>query len=63
MSNICYKYTPLLSTPAAAKTLHLSSNSILQLINGISSDLKKLLRYFNGTAIPFYNGTEFYYLD
>ena len=31
--------------------VHLSFNSIFQLINGISSDLQKLLNYFNGTAI------------
>ena len=39
---------------SAAKThclVHLSSNSTLQLINDISSDLQKILRYFNGTAI------------
>ena len=42
------------SLPGTDKTqyfFHLSFNSILQLINGISSDLQKLLRYFNGTAI------------
>ena len=40
--------------PAADKThyfVHLSFNSTLQLINGISSDLQKLLKYFNGTTI------------
>ena len=31
--------------------VQLSFNSTLQLINGISSDLRKLLTYFNGTAI------------
>ena len=31
--------------------VHLSFNSTLQLINGISSDLQKLLKYFNGTGI------------
>ena len=31
--------------------VHLSFNSTLLLINGISNDLQKLLRYFNGTAI------------
>ena len=38
--------------PAADKTqyfVHLSST--LQLINGISSNLQKLLKYFNDTAI------------
>ena len=43
-----------LSVPAADKTqyfAHLSFNSILQLINRVSSDLQKLLRYFNGTVI------------
>ena len=42
------------STPAAAKTqcfVHLSFNSTLQLINGISIDLQILLRYINGTEI------------
>ena len=29
----------------------MSFNSTLQLINGISSDLQKLIKYFNGTAI------------
>ena len=39
---------------SAAKThclVHLSLNSTLQLINDISSDLQKILRYFNGTAV------------
>ena len=43
-----------LSTLAAAKTrclVHISFNSTLELINGISIDLQKLLRYFNSTAI------------
>ena len=43
-----------LSLPAADKTqyfVHLSFNSTLQWINGISSDLLKLLIYFNDTAI------------
>ena len=42
------------SVPPAEKTqyfAHLSFNSTLQLINGISSDLQKLLKYFNGTVI------------
>ena len=41
-------------TPAVAKKqcfVHLSFNSTLQLINHISSDLQKLLKYFFGTAI------------
>ena len=35
---------------------HDNESSTLQLINGISSDLQKLLNYFNGTAIftPFF---------
>ena len=34
---------------------YLSFNSTLQLINGTSSDLQKLLRYFNSTAtVPFF---------
>ena len=43
-----------LSAPATDKTqcfVHLSSNSTLELINRISSDLQKLLKYFNSTAI------------
>ena len=46
--------TLALSVPAKDKTQcfdHLSFNSTLQLINGISSDLQKLLKYFNGTPI------------
>ena len=31
--------------------IHLSFNSPLQFINGISSDLQKLLKYFNGAAV------------
>ena len=30
---------------------HFNESSTLQLINGISNDLQKLLKYFNGTAI------------
>ena len=44
----------VLSAPAADKTqyfVNLSFNSTLQLLNGNSSDLLKLLKYFNGTAI------------
>ena len=44
----------LFSTPAATKAqclVHLIFNSTLQLINGISSDHQKLLRYFNGTVM------------
>ena len=40
--------------PPADKTqyfLHLNFNSTLQLINDISSDLQKLIKYFNGAAI------------
>ena len=37
----------ILSLPAADK----SFNSVLQLINGSSSDLQKLLKYFNDTAV------------
>ena len=41
-----------LSAPAADKTQYfVNLNSTLQLINGISSDHQKLLKYFNGTAI------------
>ena len=42
------------SVPHEEKTqyfVHLSFNSISQLINGISSDLQKLIKNFNGTAI------------
>ena len=43
-----------LSLPVADKAhyfAHQSFNSTLQLINGISSDLQKLLKCFNGTTI------------
>ena len=43
-----------LSLPPAAKTqffVYLSFSSTSRLINGISSVLQKLLRYFNGTEI------------
>ena len=43
-----------LSAPAADKPqyfVQISFNSTLQWINGISSDLQRLLKYFNGTAI------------
>ena len=43
-----------LSVPATEKTqrfVHLSFNFTLQLINGISSDIQKLLKYFNAKAI------------
>ena len=43
-----------LSIPATDKTqyfAHVSFNSTLQLIHGISSNLQKLLKYANGTAI------------
>ena len=42
-----------LSFSFADKTLyfaHLSFNSVLQLINGFSRDLQKILKYFNDTA-------------
>ena len=44
----------VLSAPFANKTqyfVHVSLMPILQLIYGISSNLQKLLTYFNGTAI------------
>ena len=34
---------------------HVKFNLILQLIKGISNDLKKLLKYFNGTTIFTFN--------
>ena len=34
---------------------HFKFNLILQLIKGISNDLKKLLKYFNGTTIFTFN--------
>ena len=34
-------------------------NSTLQLINGISTNLQKLLRYFNGTAIVTFSRIPF----
>ena len=51
---VLLELAPASSAPAAAKTqcfFHLSFKSTLQLINGISNDCQKLLRYFNGTAI------------
>ena len=36
------------STPFS---IHVKESSTLQSINGISNDLQKLLKYFNGTAI------------
>ena len=53
VKTISSELSSALSVPVEAKTqcfVHLSFNSILQLINGISSDFQKLLRYFNGTA-------------
>ena len=49
-----------LSTLPEPKTqciTHLSFNSILQLISGISIVHQKLLRYINGTAIAEFLGT------
>ena len=50
--------TGLLAASAASSSVHnthsffhVKFNLILQLIKGISSDLKKLLKYFNGTTI------------
>ena len=43
-----------LSAPTAVRTqyfVHLSFNSTLQWINGISSNLQKILKYFNSTAM------------
>ena len=43
-----------LSAPAVDKTqffAYLSFNSSLELINGISSDVQNLLKYYNDTAI------------
>ena len=54
---ILLEFAFVLSLPATDKTqyfVHLSFNSILELVNGILSDLSKLLRYFNGTAIVAY---------
>ena len=51
---ILLKLTFALSAPTADKPqqfVHLRFNSISQLINGISSDLQNLLKYFTGTAI------------
>ena len=52
---LLYPLLPLaLSVPVADKTqcfIHLSFNSTLYLINGISSDLQNLLKCFNGTVI------------
>ena len=44
----------LLSLLAGDKTqyfVHLNFNSTLQLINGISNNLQKLLKYLHGTAV------------
>ena len=41
----------LRATDKAQYFVHSSFSSTLQLINGISSDLQKLLRYSNGTGI------------
>ena len=49
----------VLPLPAADKTqyfVHLIFNSTLQLINDISSDFRKLLKYFNGTATVVFFG-------
>ena len=54
--------TSLLSLPFVDKTqyfVHLSFNSTLQLINEISSDLQKLPRYFDGTAIVVFLKSSF----
>ena len=47
----------IFSLPATDKTQyfdHLSFNSTLQLIGGISRELQKILKYFNGTEIVAY---------
>ena len=47
-------FAPAFSTPSAAETqclVHLSFDSTLQLLNSTSSDLQKLLRYFNGATV------------
>ena len=49
----------VLSAPATDKTQYFvqwSFNSTLQLINDISSDLQKLLKYFNDKAILAFSG-------
>ena len=46
-----------LSLPDTDKTeffVHLNFSSTLQLVNGISSYLQKLLKYFNGAAVAFF---------
>ena len=51
---VLWGHTSVLSLPAGAKTqhyVHLSFNSTLQLINGISSDRQKLLRFFDDTEV------------
>ena len=51
---LAWSFLWALSLPATDKThyvAHLTVNSILQLVNGISSDLQKLLIYFKVTAI------------
>ena len=49
-----------LSTPAAIEAQYffqLSINSTLHVINGISSDLQKLLKYFNGAVVVTFSRT------
>ena len=51
---ILLRLSLVLSLPAAGKTqylIHVNFHSILQLINGVSNDLEKFLKYFNGTEI------------
>ena len=50
----------LRSTDKTQCFVHLSFDSTLQLINGISSDVQEILKYFNGIAIV--EGFHSYYL-
>ena len=60
--NIILLSLALTSTLPVAKTqffVHLGFNSTLRLINGISSDIQILHRYFNGTAIAEFSRVPF----
>ena len=42
---------PIAAVVNTQLSIHNNESSALQLINGISNDLQKLLKYFSGTAI------------
>ena len=43
--------SPIAAVVDTQFSIHPNESSTLQLINGISNDLQKLLKYFSGTAI------------